>query len=375
MENKKLNIVRFIEEHPFDWEQLLTQKPYALKIKRATFGNGFYVMFNYDMIESDNYDPIVAEARGLVLRITPDKKVEVVRKGFNRFFNIGEGPAAKIDWDSAEASIKEDGTLVFASYYCGSWHFGTRQNFDLADAELNSELYPTFQALWDEAVKGCRFLHENNLVRGNTYCFELCSRHNRIVIDYPQLKIFLLAVFSNASGYEWNRVQLEREAKILGCDIPEKYKLASEEDYARFVENFGVEHEGLVVRDKFGNRVKMKSKLYFNLHKSVSNGAMDREAIVGLVRAGEQAEFLSYFPEYEEKFKEIETLVANANAKISKIRHEAVLQRDTEMTRKDFAMLHKDERLASLWFKAWEDKLTDDFVAGISNEKFLEIFG
>ena len=375
MENKKLNIVRFIEEHPFDWEQLLTQKPYALKVKRATFGNGCYVMFNYDMIESDNYDPIVAEARGLVLRITPDKQVEVVRKGFNRFFNIGEGPAAKIDWDSAEASIKEDGTLVFASFYYGSWHFGTRQNFDLADAELNSELYPTFQALWDVAAKNCLSLHEGNLVKGLTYCFELCSRHNRIVIDYPQPKIFLLAVFYNASGIEFDREQLEHEAKMLGCDIPEKYKLASEEDYARLVENFGVEHEGLVVRDRLGRRVKMKSKLYFELHKSVSNGAMDREAIVGLVRAGEQAEFLSYFPEYQEKFQEIELLVARANGTISMIRHEAAVQRDSGMTRKDFAMLHKDQRCSALWFKAWEDKLTDDFVAGISNEKFLEIFG
>lgn len=370
-----LKIIDFINQHPSDWEQLLTQKPYCLKIKRSPFADGRYVMFNYDMIESDNYDPIVAEARGLVLHVETGFPVSVVRKGFNRFFNIGEGPAAKIDWDTANATIKEDGTLVFASFYYSSWHFGTRQNFDLADAELSSELYPTFQALWDAVVKKYPSLHEGNLIKGCTYCFELCSRHNRIVIDYPDPKIFLLAVFDNATQEEWSRDTVEHESRILECDIPKLYQMASESDYAQIVEDFGVQHEGLVIRDKFGQRVKMKSKLYFDLHKTVSNGAMDREAIVGLVRKGEQAEFLSYFPEYAEKFAEIEQLVAEANKTISRVRHQAAQQRD-EMgwSRKEFAIFHKQEKISVLWFKAWEDKLTDDFVASISDEKYLQLF-
>ena len=375
-----LKIVDFIRQHPSDWETLLSEKPYALKIKRSPFADGRYVMFNYDMIESDNYNQIVAESRGLVL----DSKegFEIVRKGFNRFFNIGEGPAAKINWEHADATIKEDGTLIFLSYYDDRWIFGTRQNFDVFEAEMASELYPTFGDLLMDVIKK-RYPKFDQLIKDedifvfsklDTYCFELCSRHNRIVIDYPEPKLFLLASFDNIDGQENLDQDMDYLAPHMGVDRPEFYKMESPEDYSNLVENFGIQHEGLVVRDSWGNRVKMKSKLYFELHKSVSNGAMDKEAICGLVRKGEQAEFLSYFPEYKEKFEEIEELVSNANELISKIRHEAVLQRDTGMTRKDFALLHKDERISSLWFKAWEDKLTDDFISSITDEKFIQLF-
>ena len=108
-----LKIQEFIQNHPDTWEQRLSEASYALKIKRSPFADGRYVMFNYNMLESDNYDPIVAEARGLVLDSENDFKI--VRKGFNRFFNYGEGPAAKIDWSTASATLKEDGTLLFLS--------------------------------------------------------------------------------------------------------------------------------------------------------------------------------------------------------------------------------------------------------------------
>ena len=62
-----LFIQEFIQNHPDTWEQRLSEAPYALKIKRSPFADGRYVMFNYNMLESDNYNLIVAEARGLVL--------------------------------------------------------------------------------------------------------------------------------------------------------------------------------------------------------------------------------------------------------------------------------------------------------------------
>ena len=113
-----MKIIEFIEGHRENWESLLTQKPYSLKIKHSEFCQGSFVMFNYDMIESDNSEQIVREARGLVLEIpdNQDLPVKIARKGFDRFYNYGEKYAAEIDWDSASATIKEDGTLIFISY-------------------------------------------------------------------------------------------------------------------------------------------------------------------------------------------------------------------------------------------------------------------
>lgn len=370
-----LFIQEFIQNHPDTWEQRLSEAPYALKIKRSPFANGRYIMFNYNMLESDNYDPIVAEARGLVLDSENDFKI--VRKGFNRFFNYGEGPAAKIDWDTASATIKEDGTLLFLSYYDGRWIWGTRQNFDVDEAEMSDVLYPTFGALLDDVARKHypKFQYGGAAMGQNcTWCFELCSRFNRIVIDYPEPKLFLLAKFDNDSGREFPQHLVDADAKYMGVDRPAFYKMDSVEDYSELVEGFGIQHEGVVVLDGKGDRIKMKSKLYFEMHKQVSNGAMDVEAMVGLIRKGEDQEFLSYFPDYKDKFAKIQTQVYFAHSAIRIVRDSVEKVKAEGLSRKDFALRVKDSPLAMLHFKAWDGKLTDDFIASIPDEKFVELF-
>ena len=372
MHCKMMKIQDYILTHP-NWETELASAPFSLKIKRSPFANGRYVMFNYDMLESDNYDPIVAEARGLVL--DSENGFRCVRKGFNRFFNYGEGPAAKIDWANADATIKEDGTLIFLSFYDGRWIYGTRQNFDLKDAEMQSTLYRTFNDLLLDVLKRYHGINTWLLADNMTYCFELCTRYNRIVIDYPEPKLFLLTYFENSTGYEAAGWQADNVAKRLGVDRPKYYKMSSLEDYTRLVEGVGVQHEGIVVRDEWNNnRVKMKTKLYFELHKTVNNGCVTDEAAVGMIRKGEDAEFLSYFPEYKDRFEKLQTQIIMATAAIGSIKHETEQCIGSGFSRKEFAMRHKDSPLAMLWFKAWDGKLTDDFVAGISDEKFIQLF-
>jgi hypothetical protein len=58
------------------------------------------------------------------------------------------------------------------------------------------------------------------------------------------------------------------------------------------------------VVDRDYNRVKVKSPLYVSLSHLVS-GVTTRVRIVEIIRAGEQAEFLTYFPEYGGIFEEI----------------------------------------------------------------------
>lgn len=373
--NSMLNIHKFILDHPNDWESLLSLPPYALKIKRSSFADGRYVMFNYNVLESDNYDSIVAEARGLVLDSQNDFKI--VRKGFIRFFNYGEGPAAKIDWGTASATIKEDGTLLFLSHYDGRWIWGTRQNFDVDEAEMSDALYPTFGALLkDVATKyypDFKWASTATMGQNCTWCFELCSRFNRIVIDYPEPKLFLLAKFDNDTGNEFPQHLVDADARYLGVDRPKYYKMSSVDDYTQLVEGFGIQHEGVVVLDGKGDRLKMKSKLYFELHKQMSNGAMDIEAMAGLIRRGEDAEFLSYFPDYKEKFEKVRLQVTDALIRIQQINHACEIGQ-REMSRKDFALEHKDDSVAVLWFKAYDGKLTDDFVSAITDEKFVQLF-
>ena len=105
--SKKLNIQKFIEQHP-DWEQLLSEKPYCLNITKDTFNGQNLVMFKYNQIDSDFSIPLVKEARGLILDADTN---EIISFPFTKFFNFGETNAAEIDWKSASILKKVDGCV------------------------------------------------------------------------------------------------------------------------------------------------------------------------------------------------------------------------------------------------------------------------
>ena len=62
IKTKQLKLLDFIKNNS-NWEELLQQEPYCLKIKR----DNNYIIFNYNQIMSDFSNPIVKEARGIIL--------------------------------------------------------------------------------------------------------------------------------------------------------------------------------------------------------------------------------------------------------------------------------------------------------------------
>lgn len=114
----ELKIVNFIKTHS-NWEELLSNLPYSLKIKRKDN----LILFNYSQIESDPSNEIVKEARGTIIE---DETFKPICVGFKRFYNIDESYATKIDWNTAVATSKEDGTLFFLYWY-NKWHVKTVQ--------------------------------------------------------------------------------------------------------------------------------------------------------------------------------------------------------------------------------------------------------
>ncbi|KKM74283.1 hypothetical protein LCGC14_1401830 [marine sediment metagenome] len=67
------------------------------------------VCFKYHMIDSPMGERIVQECRGIIL--DEEDNWNVVSRSFNKFFNIFEGHAAEIDWDTACVQEKLDGCL------------------------------------------------------------------------------------------------------------------------------------------------------------------------------------------------------------------------------------------------------------------------
>ena len=129
-----------------NWEELLTQEPYNLKISE----DGPYVMFKYNQISSDFNNPIVREARGIIFRKGQWNNPVCWR--FNKFFNVQEPNAAKIDWSTAFVSEKIDGSII-GVWWDGDWKISTNGTIDAFKAELGDIKLPNFGVYFQYALK------------------------------------------------------------------------------------------------------------------------------------------------------------------------------------------------------------------------------
>ena len=356
-----LNIVKFIIEHPHDWEALLTSPPYSLSIKRKDTR----ILFKYSQIESDFSLDIVKEARGLILE---DKTWKVICYPFNKFFNFGEEYADNIDWESAVVETKEDGSLIKIYFYNDEWKVATNGTIDAEDAELQSGPYKNFKQLFDAAAEKCHF-DFSKLNRYFTYCCEICSEFNIIIC--PQSEIRLIHI-----GTRNNRTFQEVETDI-GIPHPQKYALSSLEDCIAMAKTFDFTKEGFVVKDKNYNRIKVKSEDYVRVHRLANNGLMTEERAIELIRANELDEFFTYFPHYKEYIGRIKAKIAALSYTIDKDISRARVIKENSSSRKDFAAwvagLSSLEK--AIAFLVYDEKIEsgDQYIASLTTKKLAKL--
>ena len=336
-----------MKEHS-DWEYLLSNPPYALKIKRKNN----LILFNYTQIESDPSNEIVKEARGTIVE---DKTFNPICYGFKRFYNIDEPYAEKINWNTAVATSKEDGTLFFLYWYNNEWHVKTRSTFDAIEAEMDSCRFSNYRELFDYLITFYPNFSYEKLNKNYVYCLEGCSIFNRIVLQYNKPCLFHLMTRDMNS--------LEEVDVEVGIPKPQCYVLNNENDYRELVEQMDDTHEGIVVRDDNGKRVKIKTLTYFNLHKMKNNGVMTLERVLDLIMKNDQAEFLSYFPEMTTYFDEVAKKYSDAIKNILEIDVEVTHWKTSrgryDNRRKDFAEWVKNKSDKNLYFLAYDNKLLD----------------
>lgn len=367
-----LKIQEFILAHE-NWRELLSAAPYNLKIAED---NG-YVIFKYNQIDSDFNEEICKEARGLILDSRDNFKV--VRMAFKKFFNLGESHAAKIDWDSAVASEKIDGSIMSVWYARGAWHLSTNGTVDAFKAPLNGVgPYKNFGELFT-SVMPLSFI-ENKFHPWENLCFtfELVSPYNKVVIDYPETKVYLLSMREMDTLHEISGDVVRTFGKINGFNLPQEYKLNNEKEFCELVESMPEGHEGIVVRDMYNERVKIKTKSYFELHRMVNNGVVTVARMVELIRANDHEEFLAYFPSFRDEFDKVAKQLRDAKILVESI--ELYVDSWKELygeNRKEFATaitkLTKYGVPSALFFAAWDNK-TDSFMEKLSTEKFIKMF-
>ena len=125
----KSYIMEIIKEHD-NWREIISQKGIRIKEEPP------FAIINYD-INADPFDPVVREARGIIIDL--DRK-EVVCWPFTRFYNSFEEAARedleKFDWNHCRAEEKIDGSICkyWFNKYTKQWQWSTNSWIRACDA-------------------------------------------------------------------------------------------------------------------------------------------------------------------------------------------------------------------------------------------------
>lgn len=292
---KKINkLLEFINKNE-KWKELIQQEPYNIIVKE----NKDYVLLKYNQIESDFKNSIVQCCRGIIL----NKENKIVCFPFYKFFNYGEPQTDKIDWETAKVQEKIDGSLIKV-WFDEFWHISTNGTINAYEAQLNEE-GKTFGDLFEQVRDKINF---DKLNKDNTYMFELVSPENQVIVYYSETKIYHIGTRNN--------ITFEEIEEDIGVEKPKLYNFNNLEDLIEFTKTLTKDQEGFVVVDKNYNRIKVKSPQYLMAHYLMGNMKFTPKRIVEIIKSGEQNEVLTYFPELQKEFNNIEVEI---NYFISKI--------------------------------------------------------
>ena len=379
---KELKLLKFIKEHD-NWEELLTNDPYNLKISRD---NG-YIMFKYNQLCSDFSIPEVKEARGIIFR---ESDWKCVCHAFDKFMNAEElnSDLDKIDWSTASVQQKVDGSIMKV-WFDNGWNISTNGVIDAFKAPLECDnkdidsygklfLYCLYSMGIDE--------HDffGRLDKKGTFIFEMVSPYNRVVINYTEPKIYFLGIRDNEKNQEfmidrWNEHGVDGVIEAIEeiLPIPQRYSLSSYNDVVKAAEALNLDDsnitdEGFVVCDGNFNRVKIKSFVYVKAHRLGNGGVVSNLKLIDLILQGEEDEFLTYVPTCTERVNKLKT-----NMKLFKLRMEMLvheLQPETFNTRKEYAEKVKTYPQRYQQFLFRYDTLEDTF-ARLTPSKWQRILG
>ena len=337
-------VTEFLKTHK-NWEELLSEPPYCVKVKR----DGGYVILSYNQLFSDFSLELVRECRGLIL---DEQTFTPVCVPFYKFGNYGESYVPEIDWSSACVQEKVDGSLIKVWYNKGEWHVSTSGTVDANKAVLEvTDLfeencpYKTYADLFEAARRKAK-LNFDSLNKGYTYMFELVSPYSKVIVMYNETEIYHIGTRDNATLRE-----LETD---IGVKKPQRFAINSLEACIEQAKKLPSDKEGYVVVDKNYNRIKVKNPVYVALHHLKNNGDVNLSNFISIVRNNEIEEYVTYFPEFASRIydckRRIESIIADLDSTANE------LSRKTFATQKDFALEGKDKFLCRYYFEWFWDK-------------------
>lgn len=152
---------------------------------------------------------------------------------------------------------------------------------------------PTLQDLMEATQR----LHPSIDVKKRTFVFELTSPINRIVCNYNEANLTLLAVRNNLTLEEENP-QIWNAKDEFGLECAKVYSFNDVNHMIEVIRSWNPEHhEGVVVKDKFWNRVKVKNPSYVAFNKLRDSLSTSLRGCVEVILLEKEDDVIGMMPE------------------------------------------------------------------------------
>ena len=394
--NYNSQLCRFISDNE-NWQELLEEK----KIKVST--EGPLAIFNYK-IECDFRDPVVQEARGIIINLDT---LEVVCWPFRKFGNWNESYADTIDWTTAKVQEKLDGSIIKLWYdeLQEKWRFSTNSTIDASQA--SADVF-TKESYYDLVKKTDNYhsIPFAALDHNNTYIFELVGPQNRMVIDYPFSRLYHIGTRNKKTGREsLTDIGIVRPAEYPLHSLNECIEAAKKLNQgviaqsrsgsfpitdsnsilapqilpenlpASDLRHAPVDKEGFVVVDIAFNRIKIKSPDYLVIHHTIGRGNFTKERVVELLNNREINidNFCADYPAYAVFIRYYQYKLAELEYELEPfLRTVRNLYEEYSHERKAVAMIIKGKKYASFGFAALDnDKTAREMINELSTPQLL----
>lgn len=287
-----LETVQFLRTQPLS---ALTER-YGVSVRRHPQFPSL-VFLKYDQLSSPMGERIVQECRGLILDEADGWRV--VSYPFGKFFNHGEPHAAPIDWATARVYEKLDGSLMTLYPHAGHWRVASNGTPDAGGPvpDCGGTFAELFARVWRESK------YEFPPVGvGMCFMFELMTPWNRIIVRHGKPRLVLIGARSLDGGMAESPP--ESVGPQYGWECVRSFPLGCIDDCLRAAGALSpMESEGYVVCDARWNRVKVKSPQYVALAHLKESVTARR--LLDIIRKGESAEFLTYFPEWRADYEAV----------------------------------------------------------------------
>jgi hypothetical protein len=259
----------------------------------------------YNSIESPISRSIVRECRGLILR-EEEGNYSVIARGYDKFFRLDEGAGDDIDWKTARAYEKLDGTLLLFYWYGGQWNVSTK---GVPDAAQFCDSGISFANLFWNTFRELDYSLPPSDWQNYCFMFELLTLDNRVVIPHPVSRLVLHgARFIDPDNHyfpEYDPYSIQSMAEAwLHWELPDAYPVGNEAAVRELVNSKdGTVFEGLVLVDHTFTRAKVKNPLYHDLHEAMTD--LTLRAVVRMVMHEHSEIITAYYPEYAVLFFDI----------------------------------------------------------------------